>query len=104
MPYSSRNRRKIWVFLSVLPPGRQGSASFSPDTTLGSSQEGWQFMNSLIGPVTGFRKLIAITAASGLLVASALATSDEPAGAVGASSNSITASSAPSAGSARGSY
>ena len=61
-------------------------------------------MNSFLGRVAAYRKLIAVAATSGLLAASVLTVATTPAGAVGTSSNSITASSPPSAGSARGTY
>lgn len=61
-------------------------------------------MKSSFGHVAAMRKLVAVAATSGLVVASALLAATAPAGAVGTSSNSITASSAPSAGSTHGTY
>jgi hypothetical protein len=61
-------------------------------------------MNSFLGRVAAYRKLIAVAATSGLLAVSVLTVATAPAGAVGTSSNSISASSPPSAGSARGTY
>lgn len=61
-------------------------------------------MNSPLGRVAAFHRLIAAAAMSGLMVVGVLVGVGVPAGAVGTSSNSVTASSPPSAGSARGTY
>jgi hypothetical protein len=60
-------------------------------------------MTSSFRSATSFRKIIVLTATSGLFLAGVL-TLAPPAGAVGTSSNSISASSAPGAGSTRGTY